>query len=231
MSESLVLGDLTFELRRSSRRRTVGVTVERDGRLILTAPDDCPDDLIHRVATEKRLWIYTKLAQKDALHSPAPPKEYVSGESFSYLGRGYRLRLVDPATQPQPLRLHQGRFLLRRDEQPRAAKHFAAWYSVHGTPWLQPRAARLAERIGVSPVSIVVRNTGHQWGVCEPDGRVAIHWRTVQFPPRIVDYVLAHELVHLLEPNHGPAFWARLARLMPDFAVRKEWLAQHGATA
>jgi predicted metal-dependent hydrolase len=78
-------------------------------------------------------------------------------------------------------------------------------------------------------VAVQVAVQAHRRGVFDPDGRVALHWRTLQFPPRIIEYVLAHELVHLLEPNHGPAFWSRLARLMPDYAACKEWLALNGA--
>ena len=231
---SLTVEDLRFELRRSSKRKTVGVTIDRDGRLILTAPDGCPVDLIERVAREKRFWVYTKLAQRELLCRPAPPREYVSGEGFPYLGRSYRLLLVDPppdgAAAVPPLRLHHGRFQLRRDERHRAQEHFAAWYVGHGTPWLRRRVDLLAGRVGVTPPPLTVRELGYRWGACGADGSLAFHWRTVCLPPRIVEYVVAHELVHLHEPHHGPAFWRRLERAMPDFAARKRWLAEYGAT-
>ncbi len=92
---SLVIDGLTYELRRSPRRTTIGITVDRDGSLVLTAPNDCPEDTIEEAARKKELWVHTKLAEKRLLFRPRPPKEYVTGENFYYLGRTHRLLLVD----------------------------------------------------------------------------------------------------------------------------------------
>ncbi|MDP9357835.1 MAG: M48 family metallopeptidase [Chloroflexota bacterium] len=234
LAESFVLDDLAFELRRSSRRKTISITLERDGALILTVPPDCPPEQIARVVGAQRRWIYTKLARQELLHHPSGPKEYVSGEGFAYLGRTYRLLLVDPpsgdAADTPALRLHQGRFHLRRDERHHAAKHFVTWYVAHGTPWLRRRVDLLAERIGVSSPPITVRDLGYRWGSCSRSGTLQFHWRTLQLPPRIIEYVVTHEMIHLLEPHHGQDFWRRLQRVLPDFAGRKQWLAERGAS-
>jgi predicted metal-dependent hydrolase len=229
MSEILVIDDLRFMLVRSARRKTVGVTVDRDGSLVLSAPTDCCLARVEEIAREKQFWVYTKLAEKNLLFRTPPPKEYVSGESFHYLGRSYRLKLVEPADQSAPLRLVQGLFLLRRDEVAEAPRHFVRWYADHGRPWLARRVGRLAPRIGVAPTSVEVRDLGYRWGSCSADGGLNFHWRSVLLPPRIIEYVVAHEVVHLLTPNHGAEFWARLERAMPDYAARKQWLAEQGA--
>lgn len=225
---TLTIDDLRFTLVRSARRKTVGVTVERDGSLVLSAPDDCPVERVEEIAREKQFWVYTKLAEKSLLFRPPPPKEYVSGETFHYLGRGYRLKLVAPGEQGVPLRLMHGLFLLRRDMAPAAHQHFVRWYREHGRPWLMRRVDRLAPRIGVTPTSVEVRDLGHRWGSCSAGGVVNFHWRSVLLPPRIIEYVIVHELVHLLTPNHSPEFWTRLERAMPDYASRKQWLAEQG---
>src|SRR5690625_626463 len=234
MSESLTIDDLEFTLVRSPRRRTVGVTVERDGSLVLSAPEDCPIERVEEVAREKQFWVYQKLARKELLFRPAAPKEYVSGETFHYLGRGYRLKVVDASSgQDAPLRLFRGRFLLRRDEVARAEGHFIRWYSEQGKRWVERRverfAVRIGVRIGVRPASVTVRELGYRWGSCTPNGGLNFHWRSVLLPPRIVEYIIAHELVHLIVPDHSAEFWVRLERAMPDYAARKEWLAGEGA--
>lgn len=228
MTETLTIDDLQFELRRSSRRQTVGVTVDRGGELILHAPDDCAIETIEQVARDKRFWVYTKLAIKEMLAAPTKPREYVAGEGFHYLGRSYRLRLVE-ADQQQPLRLYQGRFELRRSDADRGRQHFIRWYRDHARDWLGGRLPRWEERIGAHPSDLTVRSLGNRWGSCSPDGRLNIHWRTILLPPSIIDYVLVHELVHLVEPTHSPAFWDRLARSMPDYESLKTWLAQNGS--
>ncbi len=230
MSEHLLVDDLSFEVRRSHRRATVGITVDRDGTLVVAVPDGSPLEQIERIVRGKLPWVYRKLAEKEIVGPPSRPKEFVAGEGFAYLGRHYRLVLVDapPGSVVPPLRLHHGRFRLDRNERPRAHEHFVAWYVSHGTPWLRRRVDLLRDRIGVEPRGVRVRELGHRWGSCSRDGWLNFHWRTVLLPPRIIDYVVAHEMVHLHEPNHGKEFWHRLERVMPDFAKRTEWLAQHG---
>lgn len=226
---TLTIDDLHFTLVRSARRKTVGITVERDGSLVLAAPEDCPIERVEEIAREKRFWVYQKLARKEMLFRPAPRKEYVSGETFYYLGRGYRLKLIDSSEQGMPLRLLHGRFLLRRHATPAAHGHFVRWYSEHGRRWVERRVERWAPRIGVRPASVAVRELGYRWGSCTPNGGLNFHWRSVLLPPRIVEYIIAHELVHLIVPDHSAEFWGRLERAMPDYAVRKEWLAEEGA--
>lgn len=227
----LTIGDLTFELQHSDRRQTVGITVDRDGSLIIRAPADCPLDEIERIAREKRFWIYTKLAEKEQLQQaqPARSKEYVSGEGFYYLGRSYRLLLIDAEPGIPPLRLYQGRFRLRRDEQASGRQHFVAWYTEHAKRWIGQRVERYTNRADVTPEVVQVRDLGYRWASCSPNGAVNFHWRAILLPSHVIDYLIVHELVHLREPNHSDAFWQRVARVIPDYAEHKHWLAQNGA--
>src|SRR5207237_2770389 len=115
---------------------------------------------------------------------------------------------------------------LLRTKRHRGQEHFVQWYARHGCPWLRHRVERFATRIGVTPPAVQVRDLGYRWGSC---GRgVNVHWRTILLPPRSIDYILAYELVHLCEPRHNKRFWTALERVMPDFAARKHWLAEHG---
>jgi predicted metal-dependent hydrolase len=224
---TLTVDDLAFKLRRSPRRKTLEITIERDGDLVVTAPADTPLEEIERVVRQKGLWIYRKLAERDFVVGPGRVKEYVPGETFHYLGRSYRLRLVDAVNGLPPLLLRHGWFELRRDEQERGDRLFTDWYVEHGQPWLQRRVGLHAPRIEVEPGPVRVQDLGFRWGSC---GSAALnfHWRTLQLPPRIIDYVVVHELVHMVEPRHDQAFWQRVERAMPDYQARKEWLAEHG---
>ena len=224
MTETLTLGDLTFAVRRSARRSTLGITLDRDGTLILAAPTDCSLDSIAATARKKLLWVYTRLAERELLRRPLRPKEFVNGEGFCYLGRSHRLLLVDGTPADPPLRLYQGRFLLRREEAPCGHRHLTRWYVAHGQPWIARRVALYADRIGATPRSIDVKELGYRWGSCGPAGRLHFHWQTMALPPRLIDYVVVHELVHLATPNHGPAFWQHVELAMPDYAERKRLL-------
>jgi predicted metal-dependent hydrolase len=176
---------------------------------------------------EKRFWIYTKLAEKEALRPRVNAKQYVTGEGFPYLGRSYRLLLVKH--QDVPLKLEHGRFKMRRTDASAGREHLVAWYSAHATRWLARSVERLRARVGVEPSSVTVQDLGYRWGSCGKGQKLFFHWRSILLPPRIVEYVVVHELVHLHEPHHTPEFWQRVERAMPDFAVRKQWLAEHAA--
>jgi predicted metal-dependent hydrolase len=229
MSDQSAIGDLRFSLRRSSKRKSIGITVERDGSLTLAAPAECPLPEVEEFARDKQFWIYTKLAEKNLLFRPPPPKEYVSGEAFHYFGRTYRLKLVSDSAQDAPLRLVHGRFHLRRDAVGAADQHFVRWYVGHGRPWLSRRVERMAPRVSVAPGNVEVRDLGYRWGSCSATGGLNFHWRTLLLPSRIIEYIIAHELVHLRVPNHGAEFWRRLERAMPDYEERKQWLAEQGS--
>ncbi|MBM4781453.1 MAG: M48 family metallopeptidase [Archangiaceae bacterium] len=202
------------------------ITVERDGSLTMTAPPTCQRDQLERFARAKRLWVYEKLALKDEL-PPSVKREFVSGEGFPYLGRSYRLQLV--RGERAPLRLEAGRFKLPRAQARAGEQLFTGWYVEHAQVWLEARVAMWAERLGVSPASVTVRDQGYRWASCAAGGRLYFHWRVIQLPPRLIDYVIVHELVHLTHDDHSPAFWRAMARVLPDCDSRRELLRRLGA--
>lgn len=224
---ALVVDDLTFEVRRSERRRTMQITVDRGGELVLVVPSTCPTSAMEKFVREKRFWVYTRLAEKEVLHKERPKKAFVSGEGFPYLGKHYRLLLV--GKQDVPLKLEAGRLRLVRAEADQGHRHLRQWYSQRASAWLSRRVELLAPRVGRRPQSVVVQDLGFRWGSCGKNERVNFHWKTILLPPRIVDYVVVHELTHLVEAHHTPQFWSRVERAMPDFAARKQWLLENAA--
>ena len=226
---ALTVGDLRFELRRSARRTSVQITVDRGGELLLLAPESCSTEVMESFVREKRFWIYTKLAVKDALGPTVPTKQFVSGEGFPYLGRSHRLQLVD--AQDVPVKLERGRFKMLRSaaEKGGAVAHMVRWYVERGQFWLEKRVELFQRRVGVEPTRVTVQDLGYRWGSCGKGGRLFFHWRAVLLPPPVIEYVVVHELVHLIEPHHGAAFWRRVERAMPDFSGRKQWLDEKGS--
>lgn len=221
--------DLSFELRRSPRRHTLEITVGRGGELVLSAPIGAKEPQLRDFVRRKRMWVYRQLARKDALLRPIPRKAFVDGEGFLYLGRSYRLRLVTAsACAGVPVRLERGRLLMLRTLAPDGRTHLRRWYVERATPWLSKRVKDYATRMEVEPAGIHVQDLGYRWGSCGKGGRLYFHWKTILLPARIAEYVVVHEMAHLLEPHHTPAFWRRVERAMPDYEPRKAWLAEHG---
>jgi predicted metal-dependent hydrolase len=223
---SLQVDDLRFTILRSTRRKTIQITVERSGDLVLCAPPGVDEVTLRAFVLEKRFWIYTKLAEKDRLQRQVPRKAFVGGEGFLYLGRSHRLKLVDE--QDVPLKLAAGRFCLRQDALPAAREHFIRWYSARARRWLWDKARDYVARMEVQPVGVKVQDLGYRWGSCGKGDWLYFHWKAILLPPRIAEYVVVHELAHLHQPHHTPEFWQRVERALPDFERRKIWLAEHG---
>ncbi len=221
---TLTVGDLHFEVKRSTRRNSMQITVDRGGELLIAAPEHCATRAMEKFVREKRFWIYTKLAEKELLHSAPPLKQYVNGEGFSYLGRSYRLLLVD--SQDVPVKLENGRIKMLRSAATHGKEQMTRWYTAHAQPWLAERVDRYQRRIGLEASSVSVQDLGYRWGSCGKGEKLYFHWRSILLPPSVVEYIVVHELVHLIEPHHTPAFWTRVERAMPDFAVKKQWLAE-----
>jgi predicted metal-dependent hydrolase len=226
MSETITVADLTFEVIRSNRRKTAEISLERDGQLVVRAPSTASVDAILRFAQAKRSWVYEKQARRLMLVGSPPRREFVAGEGFPYLGRTYRLALVDE--QEVPISLREGRFRLRRRDVPRGRAVMVGWYTSRGQAWLGRRVAGWAERMGTAAVGVRVRDLGYRWGSCGAAG-LNFHWAVIGLPPGIVDYVIVHELAHLEHPHHGQSFWGAVARALPDHEARKRWLAERGA--
>lgn len=222
---TLTVNDLRFEVRRSSRRRALEITVDRGGELVLSAPPDVPDATLRNFVQRKRMWVYKQLARKEAL-GKKPRKVFTDGEGFAYLGRNYRLRLV--AESDVAVKLIGGRFVIPKALARDGREHLIRWYCERAKPWLSGKVEDFAARMEVKPAGVRVQDLGYRWGSCGKGDLLYFHWKTILLPARIADYVVVHEMAHLHEPHHTPEFWRRVERAMPDFERRRGWLSDRG---
>lgn len=229
--ESITIKDITVQVKRSVRRKTVELTVERNGSIILYAPESASMDKLESLIREKLLWVYQQLGRKEEELHRLPEKEYVSGEGFYYRGRKYRLKLVDEPrlfNDSNRLRFLNGRLLMPRVLAPKGREVFINWYTGRAAAWIPQRIRLLQGRVGVKPEFIEIRDLGFRWGSCTNNGKLLFHWRLILLPPERIDYLLLHELVHLHEHNHSPAFYQRLQRAAPEYELHEEWLRRNG---
>jgi len=231
MSELLSISNIEVQVRRSDRRHTIGLTVERDGSVVAAVPVGVALDEVERQLRGRELWLHSSLTRRTSLTAPVAAKEYVSGEGFHYLGRAYRLRVMRGATgDPIPeLRLFQGKFHLRWDCADRGRECFIRWYSAQAEGWLTEKMPRLQRRVGVEVRRVAVMDLGYRWASCSETGRLNFHWRTILLPPDLVEYLALHELCHILEHNHTPRFWTLVRRADRDFERKERWLKENGS--
>lgn len=223
MNETLVVENLEFEVRRSPRRKTLGLTVDRAGELVVHSPETASDAELHKWVEKKMLWVHQKLLRKEMYNRVSHKLEMVSGENIAYLGQNYRLKIV--REQDVLLQFDGQWFLLRERDRLEAPKHFQAWYQNTGGTWLNERVRFWEPKVGNIAAKVVVSDLGYRWGSCGKNNVLHFNWRLLQLPLCLVDYVIVHELTHLHERNHTPIFWQALDRVLPDWRERKEALS------
>jgi predicted metal-dependent hydrolase len=226
---------IRFRVQRSQRRKQVSLVVEPGRRQVLVlAPAEVDLARIRAVVRARGAWVIEKLKAVQGREPSRAAHEFVSGESFAYLGRSFRLR-VREATKPEQAVL-EGAWLtvtvspgLSAGARARAARAAViAWYKARAVDRLPERLARFVEHLDVSEPRVLLRDQARRWGSCSSKGEVRLNWRIVQASMKLVDYVVAHEAVHLVHRNHTTAFWRTLGRLVPDVDDRRADLVRRG---
>jgi predicted metal-dependent hydrolase len=224
--------DIEYRLLPGTSRQTTDIVIERDGCITVRPPARMTPEQVDETVFSRRLWIYRNLAEWRDLNSTRVVREWVNGESFLYLGSAYRLLLV--AEQDEPVKLKDGRFCLLRSVVDAGGKAsaqdaFRDFYIVRGRVRLAQRVQHYAPRVGVLPAAIQVKEIGYRWASRQPAGGLHFHWKCLMAPPKIIDYIVVHELCHNHHADHSDLFWNEMDKVMPDYLERKEWLRQRGA--
>ena len=219
--------DITYAIKRSSKRKKVTISIERDRRVVVHAPNHASDETVARVVEAKRHWIYEKTRHNQKYTSrPHPPgKELVSGESALYLGRAYRVEVVDKGMER--IRFDQ-RFLIPASLAPHKTDAMREWYIARARERILPRVARQARDLGVSYGRARIVDSRYRWGSCTVRDNITLNWRLIKAPIFVIDYVIVHELAHLLESNHTPRFWNIVKTQVPTMDRARDWLSEHG---
>ncbi|KJS08976.1 MAG: metal-dependent hydrolase [Gammaproteobacteria bacterium BRH_c0] len=224
--------DIEYLLLPGTSRKTTDIVIERNGRVTVRPPTHFTPEQVDAVVDSKRLWIYRNLTEWKDLNTSAVAREWVNGETFLYLGRTYRLALA--SDQGRDLLLKDGRFRLKRSviEQggiDAARATFERYYVDKGQERLQALVAHYAPKVGVQVAGIKVKEMGYRWASCGKTGILNFHWKCMMAPPKIIDYIVVHELCHLRYRDHSDAFWNEVDKVMQDWRERKDWLKVHGA--
>ncbi len=233
----LYVGELRLYVRVSARRSRLGLTVERDGSVILRAPTDCDAERAQEFVRTHEDWIADKARLRDRFRPAHASVDLLDGTVFRYLGREYRLLLVD--ADAGMVRLRAGRLCLDRSvaaERDAGRGALIDWYKRAGASWSLGRLQPWAGRLDVAEPRVEVRDLGQRWGTYIPGGsgegdtlgRMALHWAVFQLPIRLVDYVIGHELAHIRIPGHGPDYWRLLRRAIPECERLKAELDEMG---
>jgi len=208
------------------RRKHISIRVAPDLTVTVSAPLHAEDGRIHAVISKKARWIVRKLDEMEAFLPRPAPKQYISGETFCYLGRQYRLKVETGEKSPAKLK---GKFILVSvpDRQDREAvkKAVECWYRQRAEETFArylTKCSEITARHGIPEAALTLRKMRTRWGSCSSKGRITINTNLIQAPVHCIEYVIMHELCHLKHHNHSKSFYKLLTQCMPDWQKRRD---------
>lgn len=212
---------VSYTLKRSGRRRLITLTIDEEG-LRVGAPLAATQHAIEGMLRKHEAWVLRKLAEWQERRAPAP--RWATGDTLMLLGAPLRLALV-PGKDPPLLDATR---LVVGESTDDVAQAVVDWLKHEALACFSARVDHFAPAVGVPVPAVRLTSARTRWGSCHAAGRVLLHWRLVQCPLRLVDYVVVHELAHLREMNHSPRFWRIVEELLPDYAARKREIRTDG---
>lgn len=235
----ITIGDSVIPLAvaRTDTRETLALSVHPSGDVSVIAPKGERLKRIVELVSCKGEWIVKQREYFRQLHR-SWPRQFISGESYYYLGRQYRLKVkrsrsksVTARTQMLGGRLEitVPRDVAKAQQPDFVRQQLVAWYQTRAASQLAVVASRFCQTIGIETPPILIRDFARRWGSANDNGRLAFNWRIVMAPRPLIAYVAAHEVCHLIHNDHSADFWRLLERMMPDYESRRIQLAIEGA--
>ena len=207
-------------------RKTLEIAVEPDMRVVATAPLDARAEAIAAKLRKRAGWVLRQQRFFAQFLPRTPAKRYIAGETHRYLGRQYRLKVV-PAIQAG-VKMARGYLVVHTHHalSPEVTKDLLeSWYRARARERFADRVAICIERFpdgdSFRPNGLIIRHLSRRWGAMSRGSRLVLNLRLIEAPVDAIDYVITHELCHIAHPNHGPAFFEFLDRVMPDWERRK----------
>jgi predicted metal-dependent hydrolase len=214
---------VTYTIKRSRRRNAISILVDEDG-VRVGAPWHATHGAIERLLHKHAGWVLRKLDEWQVRRAAA--RRWDDGEVVMLFGQPLKLKFEAAANTVE---LRDAELVVPAPKDARVARRVHEWLHTEALRCFTERVAHYRALLDVDHVpSVVLSSARTRWGSCHTNGRIHLNWRLVQMPMRLVDYVVAHEVAHLLEMNHSPRFWRAVARVMPDYAERRRELRRDG---
>ena len=199
-------------------------------RIDIKIPFFLTDKSLEKLIKKKNNWIKKQLDIQSKTQLPQK-KEYSNGENFLYLGKNYRLKIVVNNKYFVCIKDSFLQVNVKNDlDIAKVKKLIKKWYFKNSLIYFKAQTNNYATTNNLNVNSVKIRDYKARWGSCSINGDISFNWRLIMSPPKIIEYVIIHELMHLKEHNHSPKYWKHVESLYPNIKQAKEWLMYNGQT-
>lgn len=214
-----------------SKRKTLEIAIEPPDKITVTAPEGTSEEVILQKVKQKANWLIAKMFTFRNMMRHKIQREFVSGESFMYLGRNYSMQIIiDENIKKPEVKLLRGKFYVTAPSKDEIAikEAMEVWYRRKAEEQVKARLKYYAPYFSEQPTAIKIKEQKKRWGSCTSKNELLFNWRAVMAKAPALDYIIVHEMCHLTHKDHSKDFWQQLSMIMPDYEVRKEWLRNYG---
>lgn len=228
MKERIGLYGKEFEIIRSPRRKRIAIGINPSDGWFIGVPDRyTKESLLKILAGDKEIPALIEKLEKKAAEA-APAKNYSEGEELFFRGESFPLRWACGAG-PLPVEQRDGAVYISAKRRGSEAESLEIWYSRQLYHILRETLPAWTKKIGVAPKKVSIKRVKTLWGSCSAKGSLTFSTRLALVPPRLLEYVVVHELVHMKHMDHSDKFWAEVERNLPDYKERRDELKKNGA--
>ena len=231
VTERIDIGDigLDIQIEFTKRKKTISLQV-KDSKLIIKAPGSVSKKTLDELIKRKQNWIKQRVNlsfEEQNLRN----RKFIDNEKFYFRGHAYKLSLILGRKEAVKI---AGGFLLvthiddRSRERNAIKRLLEDWYLRESSKILKLRTEELAQQMRVQPSEITIKNYNSKWGSCSANNKISYNWRIIMAPDCIIDYLIIHELSHIIEPNHSKNFWEHVGNYCDDFQIKRKWLRENG---
>ncbi len=228
-------GDLEFLLKRSSHRRTLTISIDEKANLSVSVPFSSKMKEIQMFMKEKEHWIITRVKQAKDIQSQLQSRDFIDGNNFLFMGEKCTLNVRSSSAKRAKIEFDGQRWLVSVPESLSEEKikqltkaKMIQWYRQQAQEVLGGRLFYYARIINVTPKTIAIRAHKRIWGNCDYNTQtIHLNWQIILAPMEVIDYVVVHELCHLIVPNHSKRFWNQVKKFYPQYLDAKAWLKKH----
>jgi len=226
--------EIPYEIRKSPRAKRMRIVVV-PGKVEVVVPKRAPLARVVRLVEQQGRWIYEKTRALRDSEFQALPAEFVDGVKVLVRGEYMTLRVETGTTRRGRLTAGERELVVTvpkslegADRDRYVERRVLSWLTESARETAERLCRLYGERLGARPVRIRIASQKTRWGSCSARGTISLNRLLVAAPPRVFEYVVVHELCHLVEANHSSRFWGLVGWLMPDWQEQREWLRRHG---
>ncbi|APC81697.1 M48 family metallopeptidase [Clostridium botulinum] len=226
MKDIFLMGERLQYILKTKKRKTISIKIGKEFIIEVTAPLGTNEYTIEQVLKKEEKWIIKKIKKL---------KEVENFNGYYYLGELYYLKIKEVRSLYFKLELDSNKFMvyinsgiLKEKREVIIKDNLEKFYKEKAVKVLKERTDYYSNILKVAPKNIVIKNQKTLWGSCSSKGNINYNYKIVMAPLKILDYIVVHELCHLVHMNHSKDFWQLVESIIPDFKERRNWLKENG---